>query len=96
MAQFDVFLVRGTYLLDCQADFLNDLETRFVVPLLPVGEVPRVHRLNPVFQVSGAKLVMATQLGSPVPTRQLKEAVGSLANDYPTIVNAFDMLLTGY
>jgi len=96
MAQYDVFLVRGTYLLDCQADFLNGLETRFVVPLLPIGEVPRVHRLNPVFSVSGENLVMATQLGSSVPSGQLREAVASLSGDYPTIMNAFDMLLTGY
>jgi len=96
MAQYDVFFVRGTYLLDCQADFLNDLETRFVVPLLPVGEVPRVNRLNPVFSVSGVNLVMATQLGSSVPSGQLREPIASLSDDYPTIMNAFDMLLTGY
>jgi len=96
MAQYDVFLARGTYLLDCQADFLNDLETRFVVPLLPVGEVPRVHRLNPIFLVAGVDLVMATQLGSSVPARQLREAIASLSSDYATIMNAFDMLLTAY
>jgi len=39
---------------------------------------------------------MATQLGSSVPSGQLREPIASLSDDYPTIMNAFDMLLTGY
>jgi len=39
---------------------------------------------------------MATQLGSSVPARQLREAIASLSSDYATIMNAFDMLLTAY
>ena len=96
MAQHDVYRLADTYLLDCQSDYLGQLETRFVVPLLPVGEVPRVHRLNPTFNVGGKKLVMATQLASSVPTRQLRSRVGSLAGEHDAIMNALDMLLTGY
>jgi toxin CcdB len=39
---------------------------------------------------------MATQLASSVPTRQLRDRVASLADEHDKIMNAFDMLLTGY
>ena len=96
MSRFDVYRRADTYLLDCQSDYLNHLDTRFVVPLLPEGEVPQVHRLNPVLHVEGERLVMATQLGSPIPAYQLRDRVVSLADEHDRIMNAFDMLLTGY
>ena len=96
MARHDVYRGGGTYLLDCQSDYLSNLDTRFVVPLLPEGEVPKVHRLNPVFRIQGERLVMATQLGSSVPARNLQEVVASLADEHDVIMNAFDVLLTGY
>lgn len=96
MSRFDVYCRGDTYLLDCQSDYLTSLDTRFVGPLLPEGEVPRVHRLNPVFSVEGERLVMATQPGSPIRAHQLRDRVASLANEHDMIMNAFDMLLTGY
>jgi hypothetical protein len=33
-------LKSGGYVLDCQADLLSDLNTRFVVPLLPESKAP--------------------------------------------------------
>ncbi len=96
MARFDLYRAAGIYLLDCQSDSLAQLDTRFVVPLLPIGEVPCVHRLNPIFSIAGERVVMATQLGSSVPARQLRHRAGSLANEHSTILNAFDMLLSGY
>ena len=36
MAKYDVYRLRGdTLVVDCQADLLSDLQTRFVVPLIP-------------------------------------------------------------
>ena len=96
MARFDVYREGAAYLLDCQNDFLRGFDTRFVVPLLPEGEVPKVFRLNPVFNVEGERVVMATQLASPVPSRQLRERVATLSNQHDVIMNAFDMLLSDY
>jgi toxin CcdB len=96
MARHDVYRGPGAYLLDCQSDYLSGLDTRFVIPLLPEGEVPRVHRLNPVFSVEGERVVMGTQLGSSVPARQLRDPIASLADHHDMIMNAFDVLLTGY
>lgn len=96
MARHDVYRGAGTYLLDCQSDHLTGLYTRCVVPLLPEGEVPKIHRLDPVFQVEGERVVMATQLGSSVPARYLRDPVGSLADRHDVISNALDVLLTAY
>jgi toxin CcdB len=96
MARHDVYRGAGAYLLDCQSDYLGRLDTRFVVPLLPEGDVPQVFRLNPTFSIEGERVVMATQLGSSVPAATLRDRVDSLADHHDVIMNAFDMLLTGY
>ena len=98
MARFDVYQhATGGYLLDCQAEVLSILNTRVVVPLLPPSDgPPAIARLNPIFRISGEAMVMYTQFAASVPARDLKARAGSLAKEYATIMNAFDMLLTGY
>jgi len=98
MARFDVYGLRGGELvLDCQADLLRDLKTRFVVPLLPEAQAPRpAERLNPVFYFGGASYVMATQFAATVAAAELTDLIASLKHEEFAIVNALDMLLTGY
>ena len=99
MPQFDVFknVAEPGYLLDCQSDALSGLNTRLVVPLLPTDYAPKPsHRLNPLLSMDQEQFVMMTHFVSAVPTRDLGQAVGSLAQEYTVIMNAFDMLLTGY
>lgn len=98
MARFDVHPgARGKgYLLDCQTDLLSHLDTRVVVPLLPAEGLPRATRLNPLFQVDGCTVVMSTQLLFAIPRDRLSKAVTSLADDHSEIMNALDMLFTGF
>jgi toxin CcdB len=99
MARFDVYSEAGSdaYLLDCQADVLSTLSTRFVVPLLPSEQGPLpIGRLNPSFRIEGRDVVMYTQFAASVPHRELGDPVASLAADDRTIINALDVLLTGY
>lgn len=96
MARFDVYRGAGTYLLNCQADFLDYLDTRFVVPLVPGPDTPRADRLNPIFTVEGETVVMATQLASAVPARELGRRISSLADEHARIISALDMLISGY
>jgi len=98
MAKFDVFRRRtGTgYLLDCQADLLKQLNTRFVVPLLPAESAPRpAARLNPTFQLEGQSYVMMTQFAAAVLISELGEKVGSLIDRDVEISNALDILISG-
>ena len=85
------------YLLDCQADILSDLSTRFVVPLLPRDYAPLPSRgLNPSLSVEGKEVVMMTHFAASVPKSALGRVVQSLTSEDRIILNAFDMLLTGY
>ncbi len=98
MARFDVYAgARGKgYLLDCQADLLSHLETRVVVPLLPAKNLPVATRLNPVFVVEETEVVMSTQLIFAMPLQHLGPMVDSLAAQDREILNALDMLISGY
>jgi len=99
MPQFDVYrnVSEPGYLLDCQSDALSSLTTRVVVPLLPAEYAPKPsRRLNPTLRVGTGDVVMMTHFASAVPRRAFGDMVGSLAHDHVVIMNAFDMLLTGY
>ncbi|PTS79980.1 plasmid maintenance protein CcdB [Sphingomonas sp. HMWF008] len=99
MARFDVYRHpdgRG-YLLDCQTDFLAGLDTRLTVPLFLLEDYPHpAARLNPVFLVEDVRVVMMTQYTAAIEKRRLGGAVGRLADEQDAIMNALDMLLSGY
>ena len=104
MAQFDVYrnsnpATRGRvpYLLDVQAELLEPLATRIVVPLGrpdAVGGKP-AERLNPQFELEGRKLVMLTPELAGVPRKALGERVANLASARLEIVAALDLAFTG-
>lgn len=98
MARYDVHQVRGGLALDCQADELAHMPTRFVVPIEPMHRSLIIsERLNPQFQIGGKTMLMVTQLAGTVRTRELGDVVASLTRDehHYAIQGAFDMLMTG-
>ena len=98
MARLDVHRERGTdaLLVDCQADLLSFLRSRFVVPLEPEGNAtPVAKRLNPVFDVAGSRYVMATHLAAAVPVETLGDKVGMLDDSNFAVTDAIDFLLSG-
>lgn len=99
MARFDVYrgIGEADLLLDCQSDLLAMLNTRFVVPLMKAAHAPQpARRLNPVFEIDGASYVMVTQFAATLARRDCGAVVGSLAADEASIINALDMLISGY
>ena len=101
MAQLDVYrsLQRRdfapAYLLDVQADLLSYLETRVVVPLRLEGTMIPARRLNPVFEVEGRRVVMATAEIAAIPAGLLSERIASLETHRYDIINAIDVLWSG-
>lgn len=82
--------------LDVQADILDTLNTRVVVPLLPKSDAPAPARfLNPMFTIDGMAYVMVTQFLTAVPVQQLSEPVGDLDACFAEITRALDTLLQG-
>jgi len=103
MAQFDVYANTnpGTrkgipYLLDVQADLLDTLATRVVVPLVLAEEMGLAARhLNPQFKIKGAAVVMSTAELAGVSISLLGDKVASLKNKRDEIIAALDILFTG-
>lgn len=99
MPRFDVYpnSEGEGFLLDVQADLLGHLNTRMVVPLLPLSRAPQPARhLNPVFDIAGECLVMTTQFMAAVPARLLQTPIGNLQARRQEIVAAIDFLLQGF
>lgn len=85
------------YLLDVQADILQPLNTRAVVPLLPLGEAPKPAKtLNPVFDIDGEPYAMVTQYIAAVPDRELRNPACNLSQRQDDIVAAIDFLFHGF
>jgi toxin CcdB len=98
MARFSVYPNpdAGSYLLDVQADIMRHLNTRVVVPLMPLGKAPKpATRLNPLFVVDDIEYSMVTQYMAAVPTSVLKREIMNVADRRDDIVNAIDLLMQG-
>ena len=53
-------------------------------------------RLNPVFRDADESVVMYTHFAGTVPLRELTLPIASLAEEDRSIMNALDMLISGY
>lgn len=103
MAQFDVYLNPNVatrkaipYLLDVQADLLDSLATRVVVPLVLAEEMGHAAKhLNPQFKVKGVAVVMSTAELAGISNRSLGDKVAALKNKRDEIISALVMLFTG-
>ena len=104
MAQFDVYENPNEetnqtvpYLLDLQADLLDNLATRVVAPLIPAALMGgAVKHLNPRFMVKDNVVFMSTAELAGVPINALGERVGSLREQRDEIIAALDFLFTGF
>jgi toxin CcdB len=97
MPQLSVYrLATGELVVDCQADELSILPTRFVAPLLDPELVPSpIKALHPIFTVDDRELILATHAAAAISRNQLGEPLHSLAAHRYTIIKALDFLITG-
>ena len=99
MARFDVYRSPDGvgYVVDVQADLLDMLQTRVVVPLLPLRDAPKpAKRLNPVFGIEGVDCVLVTQYIATVPRTVLQTVVTDLRDEADQIIGAVDFVLSGF
>ncbi len=97
MARFDIYKNDDGLLLDCQADLLESLNTRFMVPLFDRLSFPTVaERLNPIFEINGREYVMYTQFAATVSKYDMGEYICNISNHSYEITSALDMLMSGY
>ena len=99
MAKYDVCPLRdgSGLILDVQAELLDHLNTRVVVPLIAKGLAPTpAQRLNPVFTIDDQLYVMVTQYLSAVSSGEIGKPIANLNSDFSVITIALDMVFQGY
>ncbi|GAA3920890.1 CcdB family protein [Litoribacillus peritrichatus] len=104
MAQFDVYpnpsrTTRKTfpYIVDVQSPVISDIATRIVIPLgrLESFKNEKMEGLTPEVEYSGEKLLLLTPQLASIPTKALKEPIGSLSHLRNDIIAAIDFAITG-
>jgi len=103
MAQFDLYRNPNPetnayipYLLDVQAELLDVLATRVVVPLHTVESIPKpLRHLNPVIEFEGEQLVLSTGELAGIAASVLGQPAGSLSDHRSEIIAALDFVFTG-
>lgn len=105
MAQFDVYentdvqsRKRTPYLLDIQSDILESLSMRVVVPLRPYTQDQDavISKLHPVIQIGEkAYAAVVTELAG-VRRALLGAPLFSAAGERQKIIDACDLILTGF
>ena len=104
MAQFDVYKNNDRttqnlypYLLDVQADILEHLPTRVVIPMLRHSALSKpIPILNAAIDVSGETVFIATPQLVGISTALLSHKVCSLKDKRDGIIAALDLLFTGF
>ena len=83
--------------VDCQADLLSELKTRFVVVLFPAEGTPaRFALFNPTIEFAGTTYTLAPQgAATTIKLAELGPSIGSLSGHDLTMGNALDMLISG-
>lgn len=100
--QFTVYRNKGNariypYLLNVQSDIIGELNTRMVIPLLPLADFTGrpAQRLNPVITIEGGKYLALTHEMAAIRLAQLGEAVTDVQGSRQVIKDAIDFLLDG-
>ncbi|WP_116810162.1 CcdB family protein [Steroidobacter cummioxidans] len=84
-------------LVDAQADLLDELQTRLVIPLTKTPALTKkpIARLTPSIEIDGEQYLLMTPQLAGIARSELGPAVGSVAEQRSAIVAALDMLITG-
>ncbi|OQP84683.1 hypothetical protein BTR14_18875 [Rhizobium rhizosphaerae] len=99
MARFHVYEVSfaGIIAVDVQADLLENLPTRIMVPLYPAREMNwSMLRLNPRFMINEEMHVLATQRLAAVDRHDIGRRIADLSAHRDDITAALDFLFQGF
>jgi toxin CcdB len=104
MTQFSVYRNKNPstkatfpYLLDVQADLLEDLQTRVVIPLTKTAALARwpLKILTPIIVVDGEEYVAMTPQLAGIAKGELGPRVTIIPEYREALIAAMDLLITG-
>ncbi len=102
MARFDLYRFDANgvpFVIDVQADLLDDLASRVVIPLRPAREADKeaLDRLNPMIEFDGEEYVLMTTDIAALPVKRLGEKIASLGDRHGDRISAaLDFLFAGF
>jgi toxin CcdB len=92
LTRFDLAEANGTLYVVVESELLPPDNAVVVIPLLP--DYPSVRHLNPLIEINGRPLVLATRLIVGVRRSALRR-IGTAADQADRITRAIDVLLAG-
>jgi toxin CcdB len=96
MGQFDLFRLRnGQLVVDLQTDLIGIDASRIVAPLRETGRFATFPGLTPVVEHGAQRWIVRVQELAAVPGAELRERVGSLADQRDALKRALDILIDG-
>ncbi len=105
MAQFVIHQYKNStskstvpYLLDIQNDFLEDLETRLVIPVYPmiVLQGKRLTKLTPVIEIVGAQYILMIPELASISKKYLGVEILNISQHRTMVLSAIDLMVTGF
>jgi toxin CcdB len=105
VAQFDIYVNPQPasrqfvpYVVDVQSDLIDQLPTRFVMPLSRVGaaQTRLPSNLCLTVEIDGEPLSLQAHMAAPVSARFLKKPVGSLRYRASEVSAALDAVISGF
>jgi hypothetical protein len=99
--QFDIYRNIGAgsglapYLIELQHDYLANIKTAVVAPLIPEGSFTPQGRLTPMISVLGASHILSTTELFTIERRRLGPVVANVDSLHQRIIGAIDLLFTG-
>jgi toxin CcdB len=104
MAQLDVYLNPSNktrnifpYIVDIQNSLISDIATRIVVPLgnLEYFKNEQMHLLTPQIEYEDRQLLLLVPQIASMPSKSLKNPIGTLTHMRDEIISALDFAITG-
>jgi toxin CcdB len=84
------------YLLDLQHALLDELDTRVVAALAPVGDAAEdLGKLTPIVEIDGAKFHVRMYELAVVPKSFLGKLVADVQADRGALIAAYDTIISG-
>jgi toxin CcdB len=99
MARFKVYRLAqtGSLVIDLQNNLFDGLQTRVVIPLVPLQDVAKlIPRLNPRFDIENTVYVMLTEFIGSVPVAEIGMPIADLSSRADDITAATDFLFQGF
>ncbi len=101
MPRFDVHRLKNPRVplaLNVQADLLSGLQTRVVVPLVPLEAAKKeaIEHLKPVLTIHNTRYLLMTTDIATLPLTELGPVVTNLKEHHHVITNALDFLFQGF